>query len=148
MVTKVNSAARKATIPTSATVNDTRAEPESLFASMESLLKTHGIIMPSTTRWVVSMVASAVAGGLLGYAGGTLLSYCVAGVLLFSGSALLALLVYIVGILLILLASYQAGKIIGGFILSGDIDRCYENVSNRVSGWFGSAKNKLSSVQS
>ena len=148
MVTKVNSAARKATIPTSATVNDTRAEPESLFASMESLFKVHGIIMPSTTRWVVSMVASAVAGGLLGYAGGTLLSYCVAGVLLFSGSALLALLVYIVGILLILLASYQAGKIIGGFILSGDIDRCYENVSNRVSGWFGSAKNKLSSVQS
>lgn len=137
---KSTPSARKATI-----VEDATPKGEGLFEGMEALFKAHEIVMPSTTRWVVALTVSAVAGGVIGYAGGTLLGYCVAGVLLFSGSALLAFLVYFLGILIIMITAFKTGGFIGGFIMSGDVDRCYQNVSNRVSGWFGSARNMVTS---
>ena len=125
----------------------TQAEA-SMFEDLEGFLRGHNLVLPSTTRWVVSLVCSAIAGGALGYLGGTVISYCMAGALIFTGSALLAFLIYIVAMVLLLMASRHTGRLVGGFILSGDIDRCYQKCSNVVLNGFGSLKNKLSEVTS
>lgn len=119
------------------------AEVPPMFEGLEGFLRGYNIVLPSTTRWVVSLVCSAIAGGVLGYAGGTLLSYCMAGALIYTGSALLAFLIYIVGLVLLAFAGWHTGRIVGGFILSGDIDRCYQKCSDTVLSGFGSLKNKM-----
>lgn len=148
MVTKVNTSSRSnaAPSPKKATVVEDVTPKSEAFFDFKSLLGQFEL--PSGKRVIVSLVAAVVIAGCASYLGMSLVSYLVVGAALLTGSAFITFMVAFLGYALTIIASMVIGGKVQAFILSGDIDRCYQNVSNRVSGWFGSAKNKLSSVQS
>lgn len=145
-------AAKPKAVPTKvskvkATATQTDEAPTGLAADIDAIFAKHNVPMPTSARWVVSLIATAVTGGVFGYAGGVLLSFAVAAALTFTGSALVALLVYILGVLATIYASWVAGSFVGGFILSSGPERCYQIASDKVTSgvasvreWFGTSK--------
>lgn len=119
-----------------ATVTTPLDTEQAMAADIEGLFKRYNLTMPSLSRTVISFIACAIAGGVIGYLGGVLLAITIAGVLTFTGSVLLAFLVEVLGILAIIVTAWFAGGYVGSFIMSGNIDRCYAKVSNKVAGWF------------
>jgi len=65
--------------------------------------------VPSEKRVICGFVACAIIGAGIGYVGGLLLETIVAGAVLLSGSAFLGLLIYCIGVVLMIYASFKAG---------------------------------------
>lgn len=120
------------------TVAEAPAAPEPLTAGIDidgdisALFAKWGIKMPTTARIVISYIAAFIVGGVIGHVGGTLLAYTLAGAATFGASALVSFLIMVLGIVLLLVASYKAGGRVGNFIMSGDADVCYEYASAKA----------------
>ena len=103
---------------------------------IKHLFSKYKIAMPSGTRVVLAFIASFCVGGIIGYVGGSLLELAVVGAMSLTGSLFLSVAAYILGVIAILYTCYKAGGWVGGFIMSGDVDLCYQKCSNRVRGFF------------
>lgn len=125
------------------------AEAKSMFDSMNFDMRSFcgalGIELPSKRRVIVSLIASLIVGGCIGYFGGQLLGMLVAGALVLTGSAFLSMLVYILGLCLIAYAGFVAGRKVAQYILTSNVDTDLSAVRNtlgsakdRVFGWFKS----------
>jgi hypothetical protein len=80
---------------------------------------------------VISMLASAGAGYILG----TLTGYMALGALMLSGSAFIALMVYVLGIVV----SFYAGYRIGPLVYLACVDKRVDSAFATARGWFTSA---------
>jgi len=140
MVTKVKTQSAAAPSSKKATVIEDSAAPDS-FSFTESL---HGLFeqfeLPSGKRVLISFIVGILAGGVTAYLGATLTMYLTVGAALLTGSAFIAFMVMFIGYALSILATAALAGKVQSFILSGDIDRCYQKVSSRVVGWFGASK--------
>lgn len=92
--------------------------------------------IPSTARVVISYIAAFCAGLGIGYVGGMLIEFLVLGALSLTGSLFISIVVYVLSYLAMLYAAFIVGGWIGVSVLNGSVDRCYQNVSNRVRGLF------------
>ena len=99
--------------------------------------------LPSDKRSVIAFVAGLIAGASTLYSGLSVVAYLAVGAAVLTGSAFLVFLISFVGYAVMLLASIIACGKLQSFILSGDIDRCYQKYSDTAINWFGIAKNKL-----
>ena len=137
---KVAPSKRKATA-----APDAAPAPEPLFGSVDqdikNLFSKYAVNLPSGTRIVVSFIAAFCISAGVGYIGGVLLEFLVLGALAFSSSVFLSVALYVLGVLAVVYASYKAGGWIAGVVLTRGAERCYENVSSSVRGFF-SANNK------
>ena len=99
-----------------------------------------GFEIPSGKRVIVSLIAGLVVAACTAYVGISLVAYLTVGAMLLSGSAFLTFIVSFLGyVLTLLLSLYSFGKV-QAFILTGGVDRCYQNASSFVGGLFGSKK--------
>ena len=126
-----------------ASVTGATVKQRSVAADINALFEKYNIKIPSVSRTVVSLIAMAVVGGAIGYIGGTLLAFAVAGVLILTGSALLAFLIWALGVVAFGVAAWFAGGYTGDFIVSGNIDRCYQKCSTVVRGWFSRSEDNV-----
>lgn len=113
---------------------------ESIFSAMFDQLE-----MPSTNRMVVSLLAAVVVAGCASYMSAALVSYLVIGAALLTGSAFLTFMVAFIGYAITVTTSMIIAGKVQTFILSGDIDRCYQKVSVHVRGWMQSTRSTVSS---
>lgn len=109
---------------------------KSIHDDVEHLFAKYGVSVPSSTRVFTSYVASFCVGLGIGYIGSIILETLVIAAMMLTGSTFFAMAMYIVGFLAMLYASYKTGGWVGEFILSGNIDRCYQKCSNTVRGFF------------
>lgn len=107
---------------------------ESIFASLN---------LPSGKRVLVSLFSSLFIGGCTGYLGTALTMYLAVGCAVLTGSAFLTFMVAFIGYALAILATFIVTGKAQAFILSGDIDRCYQKVSDKVVNLLGFAKTKF-----
>ena len=112
---------------------------------MRSFCGALGIELPSKRRVIVSLIASIIVGGCIGYFGGQLLGMLVAGALVLTGSAFLSMLVYILGLCVLAYGAFVAGRKVAQYILTSNVDTDLSAVRNtlgsakdRVFGWFKS----------
>ena len=91
---------------------------------------------PSWKRKLAAVLGSAVLAFGAGYIVGELLTYMIVGVYVMTGSALLAYLLMMLGLLLAMYAGMKIGQAVGNYVLSGQIDRDIVRVKDTVRGWF------------
>lgn len=105
-------------------VKDEELKRESAFSrwqqSTEELFGAYNV--PSHRRAMAGMVAGCIVGAGLGYAGGQLLTMITVGAMALSGSAFLALLIYVIGIALICYATFTAGVKTMNYVVSSKLD--------------------------
>ncbi len=96
--------------------------------------------MPSGTRILCAWIASAVVSAGIGYVGMQLIAYLMIGAMVLTGSAFLASTVYVLGMLLVILASFFAG--IGAHleVISEKIDARYSEAKNYINSFFNFKK--------
>lgn len=99
--------------------------------------------LPSGKRVLIAFITSVFAGACTAYSGISLTAYLAVGCAVLTGSAFLVFIISFIGYVLALLACVITVGKVQNFILSGDIDRCYQKCSNTVLGLFGSARNKF-----
>lgn len=99
--------------------------------------------LPSAKRVLISLITGLFAGSCTAYSGISLTAYLAVGAAVLTGSAFLVFIISAIGYVLALLATFVACGKVQSFILSGDIDRCYQKYSDVVINGFGSLKNKL-----
>ena len=130
------------------TVTEAPAAPEPVASGVSddinALFAKWGIKVPTTARIVISYIAAFVVSGVVGHIGGTLLAYTLAGCATLGASALVSFLITVVGILLTLATAWKIGGAAGNFVMSGDVDMCYEYASTKVKSGLGWAKNLFS----
>lgn len=147
MVTKVKApsytaqhkAALKPTI-----VQDVVAKPtlsESIHDDVKALYAKYKVDVPSTTRYIVSCVASIAIGFGIGFIGSIIVETLLVASLMLTGSLFLGVVMYMLGVLATIYASLMVNSHVYKFIMSGDIDRSYQKYSDLV-------LNKCSSVRS
>jgi hypothetical protein len=123
------------------------SESERIAAAVsESIMKLFGFgtdAGPSWKRRMVAFFATVMLAGGAGYAIGTLAGYCIVGIASLGGSMLWAYLIMVIALLLAAYAGMKIGQVVGNYVLSGQIDADIASVKNKVTGWFGTAKNKL-----
>lgn len=96
----------------------------------------------SGKRALVAWVSGCVIAFCTGAAGGFLLDALVNGVILLSGSAFLALLAYIIGLIAVMYAGIKLGGAAYSYIANERIDAHY----NLVKSWFGFKGTQIKSV--
>jgi len=89
--------------------------------------------VPSHRRAITSMVVGCIVGGGLSYAGGQVVTLVVTGALVLTGSAFLALLLYVIGLCLTVYGAFMAGCTVQNWVLTKSADK-----------WFAGAKTKCS----
>ena len=109
-------------------------------ATVESAFKMLGINMPSGTRTMLSLLASIVVAGVVGYAGSVLLGYLMVGALMLTGSAFITLAVAVLAVALTMYAGWKASGYVAGYIMSGAIDNHYHATNEFVAGKFNAVK--------
>ena len=129
----------KATVVVEPVQPTAQSQADEFADDVGGLFKKYKIEMPSVTRVVLSFVACVVFGGALGYVGDLLLNALVVGTLLLTGSALLALMIYVLGVMLMIAASWHGAGYISSFIVTKEIDACYQKCSDKV----GNAKDSV-----
>ena len=151
-VGSTTAAAPKAKAKVKPTVTAAPVAPEPFTASIDvdgdisALFAKWGIKVPTTARIVISYIAAFIVGGVIGHVGGTLLAYTLAGAATFGASALVSFLIMVLGIVLTLAAAWKFGGKAGDFVMSGDIDVCYEYASTKAKAGAAYVGDKASSA--
>lgn len=106
---------------------------ESEAAAMHEALKNilSGDVL-SPARLVAALVGGCITAGLAGYAAGTLLVYTIVGSTLLNGSALLAFLITILGILIGIHFATRLGSFVSEAVMTKQIDAAYYATKNFV----------------
>ena len=123
------------------------AEPQAEGATFEddigTLFKKYKIELPSNTRIILGLVAGLVMGGVTTYMGSVLLGYLVIGAALLSGSAFVALSIYILGLIGVVYAALKTSSVVSHYVYSERVDRDYftardaiASTASTVRGWF------------
>lgn len=139
-------------VPVAKTARSTRstakpAEPQAESATFEDdvagLFKKYKIELPSNTRIIIGLVAGLVMGGVTTYVGSVLLGYLVIGAALLSGSAFIALSIYIIGLIGVIYAALKTSSAVSQYVYDKQVDRDYfttrdaiTNAASSVRGWF------------
>jgi hypothetical protein len=131
-VKTVRAAVHKATLPEAPVAVKAQTKAAEFIGDVDGLFKKYSIVLPSGTRMALGLVASLTLGCGIGYLGGSVLAYLVVGALVLTGSAFISLLVYALGVLMIIATCWYSSGLVSDFILSGDIDRCYQKYSDKV----------------
>lgn len=151
MVTKVKSSVRsytaqhKAALKPTIVVEDVTpiVKPtlsESIHDDVRQMYAKYKVAVPSTTRFVVSCVATLAISFGIGYIGSVIVETLVIASLMLTGSLFLGVAMYVLGVIASLYASFVVAGFVNNFIMSGDIDRSYQKYSDLV-------LNKCSSVR-
>lgn len=112
--------------------------------------------IPSWKRVLVGFILGVASAGAVGYGIGMVAAYCIAGIMMLTTSAGVALFMSFLVWLLAIYASWKVGGYVAGKVFSsvvmpdGLASRSFESVSNAasgakstVSGWFTSSKDKV-----
>jgi hypothetical protein len=116
-------------------------KPVSRDQAEQSIFEALGL--PSGKRVIVSFISGILAGGCTAYLGTSLITYLAVGCAVLTGSAFLTFMLMFIGYVIAILATGLVGGKVQAFILSGDIDRCYQKYSDMVGNTLGSLKNKI-----
>lgn len=100
---------------------------------------------PSWKRKLAAFFASALLASGAGYVIGTLAGYAMVGIAALGGSVLWAYLILIVALILSFYAGLKIGQHVGNYVLSGQVDRDIVAAKNKITGWFSSAKEMVTS---
>jgi hypothetical protein len=95
---------------------------------------------PSRNRLILGWFVSTFGAMLIGYGLGTLLSYAIIGALVLTGSAFLATMIYVLGMVAAIYASWNAGQWISNYIVTKEIDADYARVKLAAAGPIGFVK--------
>lgn len=134
-------------------MNDTEAEtlraasvkPDAEFgyeelkaAAVDAMMKLFGVDedAPSWKRKLAALFATVVIAGGAGYGIGYLASMAIVGIAAMGGSVLWSFLIMISALILAGYIGAKIGQHVGGYILSGQIDRDVVAAKNKVFGWF------------
>lgn len=112
--------------------------------------------IPSWKRVLVGFILGVASAGAVGYGIGMVAAYCIAGIMMLTTSAGIALFMSFLVWLIAIYASWKIGSYVAGKVFSsvvmpdGLASRSFESVSNAasgakstVSGWFTSSKDKV-----
>ena len=116
-------------------------EPVTQAQAQQSIFEAFNL--PSGKRVLVAFISGLFTGACTAYSGISLTAYLAVGCAVLTGSAFLVFITSFIGYVLALVACVTAAGKMQTFILSGDIDRCYQKCSNTVLNVFGSARNKF-----
>ena len=109
---------------------------ESIHDDVRQLYAKYKVAVPSTTRYIVSCVASLAIGFGIGYIGSIIVETLVIASLMLTGSLFIGVAVYVFGVIAAVYASFIVNNYVYKFIMSGDIDRSYQKYSNKVVEFF------------
>ena len=109
---------------------------ESIHDDIKGLFAKYKVVVPSTTRFIVSLVAMFAIGFGIGYIGSILVETLVIASMMFTGSLFIGVAMYVLGVMATLYTSFRFGGYVNEFIMSGSIDRCYQKCSTSVLGFF------------
>lgn len=131
------------------------AQPQPAAATFEEL-GLGDFEIPSWKRVLIGFVLGVASAGAVGYGIGMVAAYCIAGIMMLTTSAGIALFMSFLVWLLAIYASWKVGGYVAGKVFSsvvmpdGLASRSFESVSNAasgakstVSGWFTSSKDKV-----
>lgn len=132
------------------------AQPQPVAATDDELKFELDFELPSWKRVLVGFILGVASAGAVGYGIGMVAAYCIAGIMMLTTSAGIALFMSFLVWLLAIYASwkiggYAAGKVFSSVVMpDGLASRSFESVSNAasgakstVSGWFTSSKDKV-----
>jgi hypothetical protein len=114
---------------------DYRSDAQGRIMSAVDMLM-EGYEFPSWKRIVCGVIAGIIVAAGAGLLIGLIGSYAIAGVLALTGSAVLAWCVYILTLIISFFVGGKVGSKVGGYVISGDIDRHASAAKNKVLGWF------------
>ena len=109
---------------------------ESIHDDVRQMYAKYKVAVPSTTRFVVSCVATLAISFGFGYIGSVIVETLVIASLMLTSSLFLGVAMYIMGVIATLYASFKVAGFVNNYIMSGDIDRSYQKYSNKVVGFF------------
>lgn len=118
---------------------------ESIHDDIKGLFAKYKVTVPSTTRFIISIVAVACVGLGIGYIGSVIVETLVISALMLTNSLFIGMAMYILGVLATMYASFKLGGFVGNYILSGDIDRSYQKYSNLAVGFFSFGNREVTS---
>lgn len=118
---------------------------ESIQDDIKALFAKYKVAVPSTTRFIVSAVATFAICFGIGYVGAVLVETLVVASLMLTSSLFLGVALYILGVFATIYASLRVGSFVNNFIMSGDIDRSYQKYSNVVRGFFSFGNKEVTS---
>lgn len=125
---------RKPRAAVKATVVDTPVQHDAplsgaFLGELNGLFAKYKIVMPSSTRLVLTFLATLAFGAGLGYIGSVIITYATLGALMLSGSAFFAVVIYVLGFIASAVASYYACGEFHAFLLSDKPQACYQYCS-------------------
>lgn len=96
--------------------------------------------LPSGKRWMATMLATFGVSAGVGYGVNQLVNYGIAVIATYSTAAAWPILIAVLGAIIAVYASFKIGQHLGGYILSGQIDR---DVASAWNWMFGSSKKEV-----
>lgn len=87
-------------------------------------------------RAAIGWVTSLLVCGVLGYLAGYILAYITIAALLLSGSAFIAMLIYVLGMIAIFYMGYRVGPVVYLAVIDKSVDRAFDTAKSWVSGLF------------
>ncbi len=110
------------------------AEDKAFTAYFESLLAG----MPSWKRVLCALAMSLTVASGIGYLGGMLVAYLVVGALVLGSSAFVASIIYVLGMIVAVYASYRAGSFAYMNVIDKTVDAQFSKAKGWVTGLFSS----------
>lgn len=143
MVNKVNKSTTAQAVEAQVNEATPIADDFDMFKWLRAQADEMGIVVPTGTRVIISLVAGLFVGGASIYMGAQVAAYLTLGAMLLTGSAFISFVMYFIAMGLAIAASFVLGGKMQSFVLSGDIDRTYEKCKSRVLGFFATAKREV-----
>jgi hypothetical protein len=146
--TAATKAANKAAKAKLAAAHVGAVQPDPAHVNVEDLFGD--LQLPSAKRVLVGAILGVISAGLTGYGVGMLASYAIAGIMVLTGAAWLALALTVITWLIAAYASWSLGGYVGGKVFAsvvlpdGLASRSYESLANATS----SAASSVSSIAS
>lgn len=118
---------------------------QSINDDIKRLFAKYKVVVPSTTRVLISMVAAFCVGMGIGYIGSIIVETLVISALMLTNSLFIGVIVYILGVMATMYVAYKTGGVVGNYIMSGSIDRSYQKCSTAVRSFFSFGNREVTS---
>lgn len=117
------------------------AEPKEFSASdyVKNLFSQLGLEAPTWKRQLLAWLASLGACAGVGYLMGQIIGYAMVGAILLTGSAFIPLVIYAIGVVIAIYASYRVGPIVYMAVIDKTVDRMASSAWNKATGLFRSS---------
>lgn len=117
-------------VPAAAPIDEPESEGEFIKRMIDSL--------PSGKRAIAAFVIPMIVSGFAGYGIGTLAAWAINSIAFLSSSLIMQWVVIVMALCLAAYTGFKIGQHLGGYILSGQIDKDLGAVKDTVFGWFKS----------